>query len=330
MCEESLPRRTVRASFHRHRDTGEIKEMNARGFVGAQGRWVLVSRIVSGAIGQRTKVGQGDIIHKPAVGAEGPRWGFIVTADCDIVQDKAGARLSYLDIVTVRDYLEHVWSSEILRKLRSTILKEAAALISKAAQALDKKFATLSPEDLLEWLTDTPRAEIVSALEVQVRKQKQHLEALEKVELAFELRIEGGSALQRLRRVWAVQGSGEKAMRGRLEQALDYNQATDFHLIPAIPGSEPLGYVVLLREISSIPHDHIFPSALALQIDGNEEGYYVAGPSTDNLRYAISQKMAFLFSRIGMSDEYESQCGVVSQLALDELASIHDLTGTAQ
>lgn len=160
-----------------------------------------MSRIVTRKIGQRTKVRQGDIICKPAVGAEGPRWGFIVTADCDIAKDKASARLSYLDIVTVRDYLEHVWSSEILRKMQSILLKDAATLITKAAQALDIKFDPLSQEELLKWLTDTPRAEIVSALNVPVRKQKLHLEALEKVEIAFEFRTDDNSALQRLRRI---------------------------------------------------------------------------------------------------------------------------------
>lgn len=65
--------------------------------------------LASGAGNQRTKVSQGDIIHRPSSGeTDQPRWGFIVTADCDIVQDKAGARLSYLDIVTVHHYLEHV------------------------------------------------------------------------------------------------------------------------------------------------------------------------------------------------------------------------------
>lgn len=273
----------------------------------------------------RTKVSQGDIICKPSIGPERPRWGFIVTADCDIAQDKAGARLSYLEIVTVHDFLEHVWSAEVLKKQRSNFLNEAAARTSQAAQALDPGFNALSSEDLLDWLTETSRTEIVSALQVPTKKQKQHLEALEKVELAFGIRSEQKSALQRLRQVWALQGAGEKTMLGRLEQALDYNQATDFHLVPAIPGSEPLGYVVLLREISSIPHENILASALDLQIDGNEEGYYVAGSSTDNLRYAISQKMAFLFSRIGMSDDYESQCGIVKQLALDELSSTHEL-----
>lgn len=287
-----------------------------------------LSTVTPGTIGQRTKVRHGDIIHKPAKGAERPRWGFILTADCDIARDKAGARLSFLDVVTVRDYLEYFWSSEVLRKMQAVSLKEAATLVTKSALAINEEFDPISSEGILEWLTDTPRDEIVSTLEVPAKKQKQHLEALEKVELVFGLRMEGRSALQRLLRVWAIQGSGEKAIRERLERALDYNQGTDFHLIPAIPGSKPLGYVVLLREVTSIPHDYILPSALALQIDGNEEGFYVAGSLIDNLRYAISQKLAFLYSRIGMSDEYESQCEIVTQLAFDELASIHDLTGT--
>lgn len=287
--------------------------------------------LASGAGNQRTKVSQGDIIHRPSLGeSDQPRWGFIVTADCDIVQDKAGARLSYLDIVTVHDYLEHVWAAEALRKLRARALKDAAAVVTKAARSLDDQFDPISPDDLLLWLGDATGEEIVEALQLPVKKQKQHREALEVVELIFDLRGVHMTALQRLRRIWAIQGTGEKEARARLEQALDYNKATDFHLIPEIPKSEPLGYVVLLRELSSIHHDDLHASALDLQINGSEEGFYIAGPSTDNLRYAISQKMAFLFSRIGMTEDYESQCEIVTRLAIDELSSLYDPTRTGQ
>lgn len=290
-----------------------------------------MSKLVSGAAKQQTKVGQGDIIHRPPSNKTGkPRWGFIVTADCDIAQDKAGVRLSYLDIITVHEYLEHVWAAEALRKLQARALKEAVALVTSAAQSLDGQFDAIAPDDLLIWLGDTPSEEIVVALQVISGKQKQHREALEAVELIFNLRGAHTTALQRLRRIWAINGTSAKAMRARLEQALDYNQATDFHLIPAIPGSNPLGYVVLLREVSSIRREDLHASALDLQINGGDEGYYIAGPSTDNLRYAISQKMAFLFSRIGMSEGYESQCEIVTQLAIDELSSLHGLIGVDQ
>lgn len=283
----------------------------------------------SGADNQRTKVSQGDIIHRPSSGeTERPRWGFIVTADCDIVKDKAGARLSYLDIITVHHYLENVWAAETLRKLRSRTLKDAAALVTNAARSLDDQFDAISPDDLLIWLRDATREEIVEALQLPSKKQKQQSEALEVVELIFDLRCANTTALQRLRRIWAIQGTGAKEVRARLEHALDYNKATDFHLIPEIPEFDPLGYVVLLREVSSIHHKDLHASALDLQISGSEDGFYVAAPSTDNLRYAISQKMAFLFSRIGMTEDYESQCEIVTRLAIDELSSPHDRTRT--
>ncbi len=241
--------------------------------------WGSVAKLASGKFGLRTKVGQGDIICRPATSKhDKPRWGFVVTADCDIAQDKAGARLSCLEIVTIQDYLEHIWSAEVLRKLRPKVLKEGAVLISRAAQARDQKFDELSPNELLEWLNDTPRLGIVAAIEIPEKKQKQHLEVLEIIELVFGIRTAEATALQRLRGIWIIQGSSPKTMRSRLEQAIDYNQATDFHLIPMIPGAASLGYVVLLREVSSILHDNILPTALDLQIMGNADGYYIAGP----------------------------------------------------
>ena len=277
----------------------------------------------------RTDVNQGDIIHQPANGDGRPQsWGFIVTADCDIAKDKAGAKLSYLEIVTAHDYLEHVWSGETLRKVRKDLVGEAAALVTKAARELDPDYEDVSAADLLAWLADSNATEIVTALGVPPKKKAQHLEALERVELAHGIRGGDRTALQRLRRVWTTQNTGEKTVKSRLVQALDYNKATDFHLIPSMPGSDLLGFVVLLREIGSVPHASVASSALECQIAGDPDGFYVAGPSTDNLRYAISQKMGSLFSRIGMSDEYEAQCEVVTELAIENVLSPLNNNGT--
>lgn len=272
-----------------------------------------------GAIGQHTHVGQGDLIHKPAAGDQKARWGIIITADCDIAQDKAGSHLSYLNIVTMADYLENVWPAETLRKLRKKLLAEVMAICNNAVTGLNAGLNDLSARELLEWLIDSPKAEIAAALGLENKKKKAFVDALEKVELAFGINNQGVSALQKLRRIWAMQNTSEKEIKDRLTKALDYNQASDFHLIPEIPGSSPLGYVVLLRELQSIPASHIFASQLDLQISGNQDGYYIACHSTDNLRYAISQKMAFLFSRIGMSEDYESQCNTATQLAIEEI-----------
>lgn len=215
----------------------------------------------SGAGNQRIKVSQGDIIHRPSSGeTDQARWGFIVTADCDIVQDKAGARLSYLDIVTMHQYLEHVWAAEALRKLRARALRDAAVLVTKAARSLDDKFADISPDDLLVWLGDATGEEIVESLQLHGKNKKQHLDLLEVLEMIYNLRDVYTTPLQRLRRVWAIQGVGAKEIRSRLEQALDFKKATDFHVIPEIPESGSLGYVVLLREVSSIHHEDLHAS----------------------------------------------------------------------
>lgn len=268
------------------------------------------------------KINQGDIIHQPSTGpGSPPQWGFIVTADCDIAQDKAGAKLSYLGIVTARDYLEHFWSGEALRKLRASLLRDTAALVTKAARGLDPSYDELSTADLLTWLTDNSAAEVVATLNLPDRKRVQHLEALERVELAHGIRVDGNSPFHRLHRIWSTQKMAASTIRARLTQALDYNHATDFHLIPSIPGSDGLGFVVLLRELRAIDQNSIAASALDHQIAGDPTMFFIAGSSTDNLRYAISQKMAFLFSRIGMSEDYEAECDIVTEMAVEETLS---------
>lgn len=40
--------------------------------------------------------------------------------------------------------------------------------------------------------------------------------------------------------------------------------------------------------------------------------------------------MAFMFSRIGMTEDYESQCEIVTRLAIDELSPLPDPKRTGQ
>ena len=44
---------------------------------------------------------------------------------------------------------------------------------------------------------------------------------------------------------------------------------------------------------------------------------YRIGRFSDAIRYAIVQRMAYLFFRIGMSDEFESDCDTVAELILE-------------
>lgn len=269
-----------------------------------------------------TVISQGDIIHQPAIANGRPQsWGFILTADCDIAKDKAGAKLSYLKIITANEFLEHVWAGETLRKMREKLVHEATALVTKAARALSSTYEEVSSKELLSWLAERGRSDIVTSLALPENMLDQYSKALERVELAYDICADGRTALQRLRSIWTTQNVADNSVRARLTQALDYNKATDFHLVPSLPGSGLLGFVVLLREVSSIPHANVYSSALEHQIAGNHDGFYIAGSTTDNLRYAISQKMAVLFSRIGMSDEYETQCETITELAVEEALS---------
>ena len=61
--------------------------------------------------------GQGDILRGSSGGGSAdPTFGLVITADCDIVQSKAGDRLTYVEVVPTREYLERIWIPDQLRK----------------------------------------------------------------------------------------------------------------------------------------------------------------------------------------------------------------------
>lgn len=51
-------------------------------------------------------------------------------------------------------------------------------------------------------------------------------------------------------------------MRSRVRQALDHNKSLDFHLIPSLAGFDENGFVVLLREVSSLRQSQIHASLI--------------------------------------------------------------------
>jgi hypothetical protein len=93
----------------------------------------------------------------------------------------------------------------------------------------------------------------------------------------------------------------------------------DFFLLPELPGASGVGYVALLRFIRTVHADEVFTSDVDARVNGKPEALHRVGRLTDGIRFAVTQKLAFLFSRIGLPTHYEDACKSAAALAADAL-----------
>jgi hypothetical protein len=91
----------------------------------------------------------------------------------------------------------------------------------------------------------------------------------------------------------------------------------DFFLLPEL-GASGVGYVALLRFIRTVHADEVFTSDVDARVSGKPKLHRV-GRLTDGIRFAVTQKLAFLFSRIGLPTHYEDACKSAAALAADAL-----------
>lgn len=263
---------------------------------------------------------QGDILRSVPVDSKlAPSFGLIITADCDIVQSKAANRLTYVEVVTTREYLERIWIPDQFEKFQKKQLKGVAESLTGVMRRSGLDFA-MDEDQVVDWLRRKP----VSAIEKSVNrtgkpfdtKLVQTLSAL-RCTLDFET---GQKPLDQWCELRGILGDTPERQRADLTGALASSGGfPDFFLMPELPSASGLGYVALLRFIQTVHADQIFASEVDARIQGRPEALHRVGRLTDGIRFAITQKLAFLFSRIGLPTDYEEACKSAASLAAENL-----------
>ncbi|WP_313393285.1 hypothetical protein [Sphingobium yanoikuyae] len=265
---------------------------------------------------------QGDILRSvPSDTNAEPTFGLIITADCDIVQSKAADRLTYVEVVTTRDYLERVWIPDQLQKYVKKQAKGAAEELTGLMRRSGLELA-MSVDQLLDWLRERP----VESIDKAVNRTGKALDAkLLKTLTALRCAL-GADANQKPLGQW-------RALRDILGEPVDRQSADlaaalaggggfpDFFLLPELPRASEFGYVALLRFIRTVHADGVFKSEVDARIQGQPQALHRVGRLTDGIRFAITQKLAFLFSRIGLPSHYEDACKSAATLAAESLVT---------
>ncbi len=263
------------------------------------------------------EIRQGDVIRRIEATSGIVTWGVIVTADCDIARKKTGERYTWLEIVSIKAYLEGIWAEEQLRQMIKKQARISAEAISVQIRKQKLSLNPLHPESLSKWLSTATAEEVLSAVSKTVDSKQ--LAALQALRLAHGYGT-NANALSRFTEASKLLGRTEKNLQDLIREALNSGGGfPDFFVLPELPNTPDLGFVVLLRAVSSLSSGNLFLTEVDARINDRPGEFHRIGRFSDGLRFAITQKLAFLFSRIGMPTTFEDACSTATDLAIEAL-----------
>lgn len=267
------------------------------------------------------EVRQGDIIRKlnPKTG-EAEKLGIVITADCDIAQRKAGERYTWLEIVPMAAYIEGPWAQEQLRKLSEKRSKSICEQLNGQIRKLQPGLAALTRESLVQWLSSKTAEEILArATGEALATDGKQLRDLQGFALTVTV-DETQSAFSRLKAAWTLFGIEEKSQQESVRNAFkDGGGFQDYFVLPELPRETGVGFVVMLRSMWAIMASDLYLTEQDARIHNRPDAFHRLGRLNDGIRFSVTQKLAFLFSRIGMPKSFESACETASELTVEEL-----------
>lgn len=259
---------------------------------------------------------QGDVIRRfSAQNGNSISHGFIITADCDIAQKKTGDRFTWLEVIPAADYLEHHWAPEQFRRLAEKQAKVACENLNAKISRSGLGLSPLDSDSLRAWLAEASADTILTAVGGKPDNKLTTQLACIRLALGHD---RTGSRMKDLQHAWTLLGRDQKSQQSAIREAFDPDRGfPDFVLVPELPKTDGYGFVILLRAISTISADELFRSETEARINGRPEAFHRIGRFSDGLRFAVAQKLAFLFSRIGMPTQFEDACEAATELLVD-------------
>lgn len=272
-------------------------------------------------IEETEEIRQGDIIRKlNSKTGEVEKLGVVITADCDIAQRKASERYTWLEILPMAAYVEGPWASEQLRKLSEKRSRAVCEYLNAQIRKQNPDLVALTHDSLVHWLQNKTAEEILTSVVGQApvpdNKQLRELKGLELTVCVDEKQ----SALSRLKEAWILFNINESRQQEFVRNAFkDSGGFQDYFVLPELPQQAEIGFVVMLRSMGTILANELYFSEQNARIDDRPDAFHRLGRLNDSIRFSITQKLAFLFSRIGMPTTFESACETATELMVEEL-----------
>lgn len=241
---------------------------------------------------------------------------LVITADCDISKGKFGRQLACLRVLTVKDYVAHIWAKRKLDKLVKEEAKKLRAQLAKWQSQATGQESTLTEDAARIWIARVEPSAICESLGVPDDGSRKKLVGV----LATYREAFGGldgprdplTALVAFKST--IGRTDPKTCRQQtLQQAQQEPLPEDAFLLPELPLTADTPCVVMLREIVGVSSEAVcFRATDATSSDS----FLRVCRLEPTYKYAVSQAFGILYSRIGLPDEYERRCkDVVSGIA---------------
>lgn len=92
--------------------------------------------------------------------------------------------------------------------------------------------------------------------------------------------------------------------------------------MPFLSDNPHLGYVIFLRDVRAVRAADVFRSTLDARLANASGPHFVRyARFSDALRFAIAQRLALLWSRIGLNEQYEDDVDAAIELVADGIVS---------
>ena len=223
---------------------------------------------------------------------EDEKLGIIVTADCDIAQNKHGRYLSYCNIITLDSYIRNYF---IQKKCQKKIVEKLKSLKSQIQDFLHRELSDSAFEQLLQYDKET--------LKKIINKNSLINEILVVKPFCQKTEFSIGDYI-------VICNQKRKEFENEVK-----NFPGDKFFIANIPDPESTneGFVVNLRRIKEIKRDDI-----SVRYFGSIPSCFVLGKLNSPYKEKLAQALGCMFSDLGLSVDYENERNnIISKISGD-------------
>ncbi len=250
----------------------------------------------------------------------GEEFVFIITADCDIANNKMGNYYSVLPIISTELYLKNYWVKDFFKKEFKKILDGLVSRLNKSEDIKSRKYDPLTSQSLGVWLKEDSLVEIVKVL--NLKESFKNIDDVEKKLLVIKNSVDIDCYIDYRK----ISGAKDEGIKKDIIAAIK-NCREEFYFIPQISKKGSLGSIIKLREIRPVHKNKLFLDETSERLSSSTANNVVrVCRLSDNLRYSISQTFALLFSRIGLPSEFEENKGEsIAMLSEDIMRKFNDV-----
>lgn len=244
------------------------------------------------SVGFDESLRQGDIL-KVKVDKDKFEYGVIITADCDLAQKKHRGEVTYLKIISLRDYVESCWLvDEIFYKPEKSEVRKFRIALDEFRRSAGLKDVS---DDALERMLNFEKEKFENLISPE-KKLLERFMSLKKKKEAFDS-YEGDGDIVLLASVLKGKTKEEIVSEG-LSQIANSQPLDALFIGDYVFGENGL---VSLRDIRHISINKIFFSN-ALFLDGKDRCALRVNRLRDIYKYSVTQMFGNLFSRIGLPE----------------------------